>query len=134
MNIDGKAVCHPWMCDVMGHMTTRHYIAIFDDASYHLLSRVFGWSGSDAADNDLGWVDVKHTVEYLDEVRNGQLLQVSGKLIKLGKKSIVVHYEMRETSSQKVVATLEAVSVLFNTKTREAVVIPDDMRPEIATP
>jgi acyl-CoA thioester hydrolase len=129
MSIDGKAVCHPWMCDVMGHMTTRHYMAVFDDASYHFLSRTFSWSGSDAAEKNLGWVDVKHTLEYLDEVRSGQLLEVSGELIKIGKKSIVVRYQMREVSSQNVVATLDGVSVLFNTQNREAIVIPDEMRP-----
>ena len=43
------AVAHPWLCDIMGHMTTRHYTAIFDDASYLYFFRVFGWSGSDAS-------------------------------------------------------------------------------------
>ena len=32
-----KNVAHPWMCDVLGHMTTRHYVAMFDDAAYHML-------------------------------------------------------------------------------------------------
>ena len=32
-----KGVSHPAMCDIMGHMTTRHYIAMFDDGSYHFL-------------------------------------------------------------------------------------------------
>ena len=32
-----KSVAHPWMCDVLGHMTTRHYVAMFDDAAYHML-------------------------------------------------------------------------------------------------
>ena len=41
-----KSVAHPWMCDVLGHMTTRHYVAMFDDAAYHMLYNVFGWTGS----------------------------------------------------------------------------------------
>ena len=40
-----KSVAHPWMCDVLGHMTTRHYVAMFDDSSYHFLYTVFGWTG-----------------------------------------------------------------------------------------
>jgi len=37
-----KNVAHPWMCDILGHMTTRHYVAMFDDAAYHMLYTVFG--------------------------------------------------------------------------------------------
>ena len=28
----GLAVVHPWLCDAMGHLTTRHYLGMFDDA------------------------------------------------------------------------------------------------------
>ncbi|SVB69421.1 uncharacterized protein METZ01_LOCUS222275, partial [marine metagenome] len=27
MNLVQKSVAHPWMCDVLGHLTTRHYVA-----------------------------------------------------------------------------------------------------------
>ena len=33
-----RGVVHPWLCDAMGHMTTRHDMAMFDDGSYHLLA------------------------------------------------------------------------------------------------
>ena len=46
-----KSVAHPWMCDVLGHMTTRHYVAMFDDAAYHMLYSVFGWTGSSDDEN-----------------------------------------------------------------------------------
>ena len=48
-----KNVAHPWMCDVLGHMTTRHYIAMFDDAAYHMLYTVFGWIGASDAENKI---------------------------------------------------------------------------------
>ena len=128
MKVDLNAVCHPWLCDVMGHMTTRYYMAMFDDASYHFLYRVFGWSGSDTKTRDIGWADVKHTIEYQDEVHSGQLLEIAGKLTKLGGKSITVVYEMRDKNTQNIVATLESVSVLFDTHARKAMALPDDMR------
>lgn len=112
----------------MGHMTTRHYMAMFDDASYHFLNRVFGWSATDTHNDNIGWADVKHTSEYLLEVRNGQLLDITGKLTKVGGKSITVSYEMHETGSNTIVATLESVSVLFDTSAREAIALCDDMR------
>jgi len=36
-------IVHPWLCDVMGHMNVRHYIGMFDDASYQLLADATGW-------------------------------------------------------------------------------------------
>jgi acyl-CoA thioester hydrolase len=112
----------------MGHLTTRHYMAMFDDASYHFLNRVFGWSGTDSQNNNVGWADVKHTIEYLLEVRSGQLLDIKGVLAKVGGKSITVSYEMRECGSHKIVATLTSISVLFDTEAREAITLTNDMR------
>ena len=128
MTSDYKGVCHPWLCDSMGHLTTRHYMAMFDDASYHFLNRVFGWSGTDSQNNNGGWADVKHTIEYLLEVRSGQLLDIKGVLAKVGGKSITVSYEMRECGSHKIVATLTSISVLFDTEAREAITLTNDMR------
>jgi acyl-CoA thioester hydrolase len=112
----------------MGHLTTRHYVAMFDDASYHFLNRVFGWSGTDSQNNNVGWADVKHTIEYLLEVRSGQLLDITGVVSKVGGKSITVFYEMRECGSNKIVATLTSISVLFDTEARKAISLTDDMR------
>ena len=66
-----KSVAHPWMCDVLGHMTTRHYVAMFDDAAYHMLYDVFGWTGSSDDKNKIAWADVNHTIDYKSEVSTG---------------------------------------------------------------
>ena len=79
MIICNKSVAHPWQCDVMGHLTTRFYIEMFDDASYHFLAQVFGWKPDNA--DAPGWADVKHTVEYQDEVAPGDLLEIAGQLV-----------------------------------------------------
>jgi acyl-CoA thioester hydrolase len=123
-----KGVAHPWLCDVMGHMTTRHYVAMFDDASYHLLHQVFDWDSAQAADSGLGWADVKHVIEYQQEVGSGDLLEVNGEIARLGGKSITVHYQMYNLSRDQLAATLESTSVLFDTRARKAVVLPDEMR------
>tara|TARA_R110000803_G_scaffold115713_2_gene184215 strand:- start:1624 stop:2043 length:420 start_codon:yes stop_codon:yes gene_type:complete len=121
-----KGVAHPWLCDVMGHMTTRHYVAMFDDASYHLLSEVFGWAPGTAGGP--GWADVKHTIEYKDEVAAGDLLEVRGSLTKIGGKSITVTYDMHNLTKGGPAATLESISVYFDLTTRQAIAIPDALR------
>ncbi len=125
-----KGVAHPWQCDVMGHMTTRHYTAMFDDASYHFLHHLFGWIGATDDNGELGWVDVRHTINYDAEVKAGDLLEVRAELVKVGGKSMTVSYEMFNLGSEEVAATLESVVVLFDLTARLAVTIPDDLRAE----
>ena len=77
---------------------------------------------------NLGWVDVRHTINYQAEVSAGDLLEVRAELIKVGGKSMTVSYEMINLGSGDVAATLEGVVVLFDLEKRCAVTIPDDLR------
>ena len=123
-----KGVSHPNLCDIMGHMTTRHFIAMFDDASYHFLFQVFDWNGEQSAYEDIGWADVKHVIEYNAEVGAGDLLEISAELVKIGTKSITVNYAMQNLSRNELAATLESTSVLFDLKARKALALTDTMR------
>jgi acyl-CoA thioester hydrolase len=123
-----KSVVHPWQCDILGHMTTRFYMAMFDDASYHFLHHLFGWHGARNETGELGWADVRHTINYQAEVAAGDLLEVRAELIRVGGKSMTISFEMINLGSGDVAATLEGVTVLFDLEKRRAVTIPDDIR------
>ncbi len=123
-----KSVAHPWQCDVMGHLTTRFYTAMFDDSSYHFLHHLFDWNSAQSPDGRLGWVDVRHTTDFAAEVNAGDLLEVRAELLKVGGKSMTVAYEMLNLGSGEVAANLESVIVLFDLEERRAIVIPDDLR------
>jgi acyl-CoA thioester hydrolase len=127
MSLSVRAVAHPWQCDVMGHLTTRFYMAMFDDASYHFLFEVFGWSGADAA-GGLGFADVRHEIDYEAEVGAGDLLEITGRLEKLGGKSVTCVYEMHNLTRKERAACLTSVAVCFDTRARKAVPIPDEWR------
>jgi len=120
-----KGVAHPWTCDVMGHMTTRFYVAMFDDASYHFLNMAFPGVNEDSR---LGWADVRHVIEYQREVAAGDLLEVFATLTKIGGKSVSVRYRMQNVTRGEVAATLEAITVLFDLEARQGVQIPDPVR------
>ncbi|MDG1997092.1 MAG: acyl-CoA thioesterase [Emcibacteraceae bacterium] len=123
-----NGVVHPWLCDVMGHMTTRHYVAFFDDASYFWLDKIFSWNGDQALKNGLGFADVKHTIEYQAEAATGDLLEVRACLTKLGGKSFTTEYQMYNLSKDEIAAKLESICVYFDTNTRKAIPITDQMR------
>ena len=123
-----KSVAHPWMCDVLGHMTTRHYVAMFDDAAYHMLYEVFGWTGSSDDENKIAWADVNHTIDYKAEVSAGDILEIEAKLKKIGNKSITIYYEMRNLGKNEVAASLQVISVLFDLESRESVEISEELK------
>jgi len=123
-----KGVSHPALCDIMGHMTTRHYMAMFDDGSYHFLHEAFGWTAAIAKTEQIGWADVRHVIDYQAEISAGDLLEITAQLVKVGNKSITVIYSMHNRSRTEIAATLESSSVYFDLLAREAIPITESMR------
>ena len=124
-----RGVAHPWYCDAMGHMTTRFYMGMFDDASYHLLDAAFPASREQ---NGLGWADVRHEIDYLAEVAAGDLLEIRAVLRRVGGKSIGAGYTMHNVTRGGIAATLVATTVLFDLEKRVAVRLPDGWRDSAA--
>lgn len=123
-----RGVAHPWQCDVLGHLTTRFYVGMFDDASYHFFYEIFGWVGASDDSGKLGWVDVNHNINYQAEARAGDLLEIRATLTKVGGKSIQASYQMKNLETGEASATLDAVYVLFDLDERKAVTIDDVLR------
>jgi acyl-CoA thioester hydrolase len=128
MIIANKGIAQPWECDVMGHLTTRFYVAMFDDASYHVLYEVFGWTISGHESRKFGWADVRHVIEYKTEVSAGDILEIRAHLRKIGTKSFTALYEMINLAKNEVAATLESVCVYFDLEERAAIALTDEMR------
>jgi acyl-CoA thioester hydrolase len=109
-------------------MNIRHYMAMFDEASYQLLYQVFGWSGSQVTDSGEGWADVRHVIDYTAEVSAGDLLEIRACIVKIGTKSITIRYDMFNVVKDELAATLECVCVLFDLKNRKAMPLSDKQR------
>ena len=99
-----------------------------DDGSYHFLHTVFGWSAEHLTKEKTGWADVRHVIEYHAEVAEGDLLEITAKLLKIGNKSITVLYEMQNVSKETLAATLKSTSVYFDLEARTAIPITSTMK------
>ena len=128
MFVVNKGIAQPWECDVMGHLTTRFYVAMFDDASYHALYELFGWTISAQESGKTGWADVRHVIEYKAEVSAGDILEIRAQLQKVGTKSFTMMYEMVNLAKNEVAATLESVCVYFDLEARSALALTDEMK------
>lgn len=127
MLVVNKCIAHPWQCDVMGHLTTRFYVGMFDDAAYHFLYEVFGWTINTEGKSKIGWADVRHVIEYKAEISAGDVLEIKAYLIKIGTKSFTALYEMVNLAKNEIAATLESTCVLFDLEARKAIALSHDM-------
>ncbi len=121
-----RGVVHPWLCDAMGHMTTRHYVAMFDDAGYHLLAAL-GFTASHI-ENGVGFADIRHVISYKSELRVGELTLVRCGLARIGQTSLTGLYRMEALETGAIAAEMEVVMVQFDLKQRRSVPLLPEIR------
>lgn len=124
----GRGVVVPWKCDHFGHMNVRFYAEAFDDASFHIWS-VIGVP-IDELDEKHGLIGVVASlkIDFLQEIRVGQLYVVESALTRIGSKSFTYRQRMRDTHSGVVHATADLVEVFFDKAERKAAPIPEGVR------
>ncbi len=118
-----RGVVHPWLCDVMGHMTTRHYTAMFDDASYHLAHAC-----GIVASGGTGFVDVEINMKFLTELKAGSLIYIRSGFLQLGNSSFTSCHRMFNCDDDKLVAYQIMKSVHFDLNKRKSVPLSDEFR------
>jgi acyl-CoA thioester hydrolase len=122
-----RSVAHPWLCDVMGHLSTPNYLVMFDVATYHLFAAAKA-SPAKTVPAGLGWADVRHEIDYKSEIKAGALLRIQSAVVAVGGKSVTHRHELRDADDDSLRATLLAVTVAFDLKARAAIKIPDLQR------
>lgn len=115
----GLGVVQPWLCDAMDHLTTRHYVAIFDDAAYELL-RLLG--NDSAADRvaAMGWADVRHEINYRSELKALASYRVIARYVIPARTSLTFRLEMVDVNRDILAADMTAKTVRFDLKTRNS--------------
>jgi acyl-CoA thioester hydrolase len=121
-----RGVVHPWLCDAMGHMTTRHYVGMFDDAGYHLLAAL-GFTAAHI-ETGVGFADVRHVITYQAELRVGELLLIRCGVLRVGQKSLTALYRMEALESGATAAEMEVVMVQFDLKKRQSMPVVPEIR------
>lgn len=125
MHLLHKGVVHPWHCDVMGHLNTRHYHAMFDDASYQLLNEATGWSPTSPDWQGKGFADVHNSLDYKNELKAGELVEIYGGISKVGNSSFTTHYSMTNKHTGEVAATMMAKLIYFDLNARKSLPLTD---------
>jgi acyl-CoA thioester hydrolase len=125
-----SGIVMPAQCDIYGHMNVRHYAACFDEAAWHF-PRMAGLSLEGIRARGLGTVVATLTIDFLHEIRAGQLILVRGALTRVGTKSFSHEMRLYEADAMTHCATQKTVEVCFDTAARTAVPLPDDVRDKL---
>lgn len=128
----GFGVVHPWLCDAMGHLTTRHYLGFFDDASYQLMAEL-GYDAEAGQAAQQGWADVRHEIDYRAELAAGALVRIDGRVVALGRSSIATELRLFARSDDRLCATLMARTVCFDLAARRSRPLPEAVIASAAT-
>lgn len=126
-----RSVVFPWHCDHVGHMNVRWYAHHFDDAGFHLWT-VAGVSQKKVHESGIGLVVAKIEIDYVAEMKAGDLLMVRGAFTHVGGKSIRHHLRMYDADTGEVRATQNTVEVFFNPETRRSEAMPDFYRRKLS--
>lgn len=116
-------------CDLMGHLNTARYAAMYDSATWSMLNRLgYRWR----RDAELGWVDVKNVIQYEREVPVDTAVRVVTQVTRLGEKSMTLLHQLQIGEAWTRASTFEAVLVQFDNQRRVSTRIPDLHRAQAA--
>ena len=125
-----RSIVMPAHCDVYGHLNVRNYAAFFDDAGWHIPGMA-GLKLSEIQAKGLGTVMASLSIDFLHEVRLGQLVLIKGAVTRVGTKSFSHEMRLYEADSMRHCATQKSTEVCFDTKKREGVALPEDVKAKL---
>jgi acyl-CoA thioester hydrolase len=125
-----RGVVFPWNCDHIGHMNVRWYAHHFDDAGFHLWS-VAGIPQSQMHANGIGLVVAQIKIDYLHEMKAGELFVIRSAFVHVGNRSIKHLARMFNADTGVLCATQETVEVFFDPKTRKSAPMPEHIREKL---
>jgi acyl-CoA thioester hydrolase len=122
-----RGVVYPWLCDQLGHMNAQHYVGMFDQGAFHLLSAA-GMNMGGMKETGFSFADVQHVIQFKGEQHAGSLVVIEGCVRRIGKKSVTLFQQMKNAETGEVAATTEITTVYFDLTARAARAIPDTLR------
>ena len=122
-----RGVTFPWHCDHFGHVNVRWYGHFFDDAAFQIWT-VLGYGFKRMEEQGFHTVIARSTIEFVREVKAGELFVIDSGFVKCGNKSCTHLQRMINADTGVLHAFQETVEVLFDAETRSSIAISDDIR------
>ena len=123
-----RGVVHPWHHDHFGHMNVRHYAPFFDDASYHMWTRIGIPYSRMLGEFGLHCVAAETRTRFRRELTAGDLIFIDGAVTRIGNRSTAFEMRMHHADTGALHATCDLVEVFFDPATRRSAPMPEAVR------
>lgn len=120
-------VVYPDQADHMGHMNVRHYVSIFDQATWVFFARM-GITGRYMRESGAGMAAVSEHLEYKQEVFPGDTIAVYTELMQVSNSSCHFKHTMTRDIDREVVATAELTGVHMDRSAHKSRPFPPEVR------
>lgn len=112
--------------DLMGHMNVRHYLGLFDDATWHFFAG-FGMDHHYYTTSGNGSFALQQFIFYLAEVRADETVAVRSRVLARSSKRIqFMHFMVNETTG-RLAATVESLGSHADLTARRTSPFPADI-------
>jgi acyl-CoA thioester hydrolase len=113
-------------------MNVRHYAPFFDDAVYHMWTRLGAPYSQMQPEHGVHTVSAEATTGFVKELKAGDLIVIDGVVSRIGTKSTSFHLRMLHADTGELHATYDLVEVFFDPESRSSAPIPDAVRERLA--
>lgn len=112
--------------DLMGHMNVRHYLGIFDDATWHFFAH-FGMDHHYYTTSGNGSFALQQFIYYAAEVRADETVAIRSRLVARTDRRIhFIHFMVNETTD-RLAATVEVLGSHADLRVRRTSPFPADI-------
>ena len=115
--LKSQKIIKEWV-DYNDHLNMAYYVLIFDQALEVMLEKFK--MGADSAKNEMrSTMVVKTNTKYINEVKEGEVVDILLTFFDHDKKRLHLKLEMIEKEKKKISSTIEWLSLYVNLKTRK---------------
>ena len=122
-----RGIVLPRHCDHYGHMNVRYYAAFFDDGGFQMLHHA-GVTHASLKARGLGTVVANLTIDFIAEIKAGELMRIEGVFRRVGGKSLTHEQHMYAAERDRLCAVQTEIEVFFDVDKRASAPMPDDFR------
>ena len=122
-----RGIVLPRHCDHYGHLNVRFYAHFFDDGGFQMWHHI-GIKQTDLTKNGMGVVVANISIDFVQEITAGQLMEIKGAWTKMGNKSMTHQQRMYNVDTGVHCATQTTSEVFFDMKKRHSTAMPENLR------
>jgi acyl-CoA thioester hydrolase len=121
-----QGVVYPWHCDHMGHMNVMWYVGKFDEVTWQLFAHL-GLTPSVLRDHQRGMAAVQQEITYQQELRAGDLLSISSRVLEIREKVLRFQHDMHNQETGAIAATTTITGVYLDLQRRKSCPFPPEV-------